>query len=1415
MNENSRKGTAVGSPQTATDPDEGDVVTYSVDTDAYFTVDQKGQLSVSGKGALDHEAEGGDTHMVTVMASDKYDGVAYLDVTVEVADVNEGPTLDEAISDQAVLVGVTTDPCIDTTKHFSDVDEHDQRAGLLVDASIKKRSVATVNIDDNQSVCITGVSAGTSIVTVTATDRDGKSVKDRFEVMVAENKAPTVAAAIGSLTIQEGGRSRDISLYDVFDDGDATAEETLIFEVTVEDEFTATGALVGDDGDQLRVYGDAKGETVVTVTATDQNDQSVDDVISLVVERNDPPMAGLVADIKTRVGLNSEQKARADQDPDEVTLDGAFTDEGDNFIMVAETDNPDIATAAVVQMPDGSSILRVHPHSAGVTTGTVVATDSIDNTATVTFEIQVDPQNDSPEVNEAPADLQVVEVHNSLVIPLENVFSDPDEDVLELKVVNEDETIADVVYRETVNELRVYGNLSGTTMVSITATDNMLYNAMPSVEFTVLANDKPIVDQAVKDQEVIADISSTIDLADVFMDPDGTVDALTLTVSSSDDSIVAVLLDDFTLNVDPRDIGTVTITVTAMDIYGSTATDEFELTSINLPPQVAMPIDDQELVLNHAPDIVGLIDKFMDGNLPENEMLTYTQESSDPEIAELTIDGGELTIDAQSLGTTTVTVTATDKYGDSASSNFDVTVINLEPKLDEPIGDKSVTIAIDAEPVSLEGRFSDGNLADDEMLTYSVTSSDDGIATATLADDMLTLTGISKGAVTITVTATDQYGDSATDTFELTSENLVPMVADPIGDKSVTIAIDAPPVSLEGVFSDGNLADDEMLTYSVTSSDDGIATATLSEGMLTLAGISKGVVTIAVTATDKHGDSATDEFELTAKNDPPSVAMEIEDQELVLNHEPVVIDLLDKFEDPNLSLNEMLVFSSSSSDESIASAMVDGMELTVSAHALGEAIVTVTATDKHGDSVPTDFVVSVINLKPIVANPIDPQSVTIAIDAEPVALEGVFSDGNLAPDETLMYEVVSTDDAIATATLTEDMQMITLAGHSPGEATVTVTATDRHGDSASTDFLVTSINLAPMVVNPIDPQTVTIAFPLDVPLEGVFSDGNLAPDETLMYGVESDDDSVATAMVTDDMLAITLTGHTPGEATVTVTATDRHGDSASTDFLVTSINLAPIVVDPIGPQSVTIAFPEEVSLSGVFSDPNPLPGETLEYSVESANDAIASAMLSGDMLTLTGVLPGKVMIHVTATDMFGDSATDSFELTVVNLAPIVAMEIANQVVTVGTPLTVSVTGVFSDPNARPGDVLTLSTASADASLATVSLAGETLTIDGHNPGTVAITVTATDVFGASVDESFDVKVETMPEAVGTIATVNLQVGGEPHQIDLSQYFIDRDGEPMTYTATVSGTAAVVSISGANSHGIGILERVGQRDGDRH
>ncbi len=215
-----------------------------------------------------------------------------------------------------------------------------------------------------------------------------------------------------------------------------------------------------------------------------------------------------------------------------------------------------------------------------------------------------------------------------------------------------------------------------------------------------------------------------------------------------------------------------------------------------------------------------------------------------------------------------------------------------------------------------------------------------------------------------------------------------------------------------------------------------------------------------------------------------------------------------------------------------------------------------------------------------------------------------------------------------------------------------------------------------------------------------------------------------------------------------------------------------------------------LDLTPYFRDPD---GDALTYTAASSAAAAVSVSVSGAELTVTGVSLGSARVTVSASDPAGHAATQSFEATVSNRTPEPRDSIPDQALHAGEQVTLDLSPYFRDPD---GDPLTYTAASSAAAVASVSVSGTALTVTGVAVGSARVTVSASDPAGQAAAQSFQATVSNRaPEPRDSIPDQALHAG-EQVTLDLSPYFRDPDGDPLTYTAASSAAAvASVSVSG--------------------
>ena len=555
---------------------------------------------------------------------------------------------------------------------------------------------------------------------------------------------------------------------------------------------------------------------------------------------------------------------------------------------------------------------------------------------------------------------------------------------------------------------------------------------------------------------------------------------------------------------------------------------------------------------------------------------TFTAASDNERVATAKIAGEVLTVTPVGPGTANVTVTAKGDEGE-ASQSIKVTVAApTPPPANNPptvrtIPDESLMVG-DTESVTLS-RYADD--PEGGALTYSASSSNDAVATTSVAGAELTITAVAVGTATITVTVSDSTNSVDRD-FDVKVTTAPPVEPPGPSNEPPEQTERIPHVGIDDLRREGTYVidlsdhyfdpdgDGDDLEFSAVSSDPAIADVNVDGPMLTITGVSVGTANVTVTA-DDGTDQRRQTFRVTVGSQAPEVDPSLPTRfTLDLAGDTMPLNLAKYYDDPE---GDDLTYTANSDNTDVATVTDpgDGSMITITAVAEGMATITVTAEDSDNDPVPHAFIVmvgapAVINADPVVTGGFGPMGLQVG-QTKNLNLAMHFSD----PDEgdQLTFEASSDKEMYATEMV--DGSTLTITAVAPGTATITVTAMDSRGGSTTATFMVTVTappppNRSPELTKPIPTVDLTAGGAGMVTLSEYFTDPD---DDELTYVAVSDATAVATVTGPDDNDMITITAVNAGRAWVTVTATDEEGAEASTSFLVVVISApAPAPPDP-------------------------------------------------------------------------------------------------------------------------------------------------------------------------------------------------------------------------------------------------------------
>lgn len=147
--------------------------------------------------------------------------------------------------------------------------------------------------------------------------------------------------------------------------------------------------------------------------------------------------------------------------------------------------------------------------------------------------------------------------------------------------------------------------------------------------------------------------------------------------------------------------------------------------------------------------------------------------------------------------------------------------------------------------------------------------------------------------------------------------------------------------------------------------------------------------------------------------------------------------------------------------------------------------------------------------------------------------------------------------------------------------------------------------------------------------------------DMLTFAATSSDSAVARVSMSGNTVAIMAS--TPGNVTVSVTATDPGGLEGSLSFRVLVPNRPPEIAEAIPGWVVAVGATASLDVSGFFSEPD---GETLTYSATSSDVSVAAVALADSEVTIRAIALGTANVRVAAIDPHGLSTTQTVQVVV-------------------------------------------------------------------------------------------------------------------------------------------------------------------------
>ncbi|EPN8225498.1 tandem-95 repeat protein [Vibrio alginolyticus] len=1153
-------------------------------------------------------------------------------VNVDVTPVNDAPvaTNDNAVTDEDTPV------TIDVLPNDTDVDGDT----LSIQSASVPSDQGTVEIVDGKLV-FTPAENFHGDAEITYTVSDG-ALTDQATVNVtvnAVNDTPVVESSIADQTLAEDFTPYSIDLNTAFSDVDNVDGE-LSFSVSGNSNIQV--AIVNGIA-TFTPTADWNGSETMTFTATDPSGESVSQTVNFTVA----PVADIVADKATVV----------EDTPTIIKVLGNDTFEGDDKVVSLDTNNGP-ANGTVSVNPDGSVTYTPNDNYHGADSFIYIVTSGGVSEST-SVNVDVTPVNDAPVAKD---DTAVTDEDTPVTIDVLPNDTDVDGDKLSIESASVPETQGTV---EIVDGKLVFtpaDNFHGDAEITYTVTDGALTD-QATVNVTVNAvNDTPVVESSIADQTLAEDFTPySIDLNTAFSDVDNVDGDLTFSVSGNSNIQVAIVngIATFTPTADWN--GSETLTFTATDPSGESVSQTVNFT---VAP-VADIESDRATVVEDTPTIIKVLgnDTF----------------EGDDKVVSLDTNNGPAngTVSVNPDGS--VTYTPNDNYHGADSFTYIVTSggvsesttvnVDVTPVNDAPVAKDDTAVTDEDTPVTIDVLPNDTDIDGDKLSIDSASvPSDQG--TVEIVDGKLVFTPAENfhGNAEITYTVTDgALTDQATVNVAVNAVNDTPMVESNIADQALAEDFTPYSIDLNTAFSDVDNVDGD-LSFSVSGNSNiqvaivnGIATFTPTADW-------NGSEALTFTATDPSGESVSQTVNFTVA----PVADIVADNATVVEDTPTIIKVLenDTFE----------------GDDKVVSLDTNNGPANGTVSVNPDGSVTYTPNDNyHGADSFTYIVTSGgvsesttvnVDVTPVNDAPVANDDTAVTDEDTPVTIDVLPNDTDIDGD-TLSIQSASVPETQGTVEIVDGKLVFTPAENFHGDAEITYTVTDGAlTDQAKVAVTVNPVNDAPTIKVDAVESITEDAVSTDTVVATLEVADTDTPEEQLTVSLENNSNGYF-ALVGDEVKltqagvdAVNNDELNLKDLTISASVSDGVNPtvSDSDSLIVNRVNDAPTVDNVISDQVLAEDFTiYTIDLNDAFKDSD----SALNFSVSGNSNVLVSIENGIATISPTADWNGSEALTFTATDLSGESVSQTVNFTVAPVADIVA---DNATVVEDTPTIIKVLG---------------------------------------------------------------------------------------------------------------------------------------------
>ncbi|EPJ7086956.1 Ig-like domain-containing protein [Citrobacter amalonaticus] len=1406
----------------------GDAVTVTVNGKDYTTVvDAAGNWSV-GVPAADISAlnDGTTTIAVTVTNAAGNSGSATHDVTVDTA----APS---------VTVGsVTADDVINAAEQGADLvlsgTTTNVEAGQTVTVMFNGRPY-TATVDNNGEWTLTvppadlaGITDGSARVEVSVSNAAGNSASVTHDYSV-DTTAPVIT--ISTIAADDILNATEAQA-DLVITGTTTAPAGQIVTVTINgNDYTA---LVQANGSWSVTVPAAEAGALtsgdVTATVSDAAGNTGSASHALTVDTTSPVVT--ISTVASDDIINSAEHGQTQ------IISGSASGAAAGDAVTVTVNGKDYTTVvdAAGNWSVGVPAADISGLNDGTTTIAVTVTNAAGNSGSATHDVTVDTAAPSVTVGSVTADDVINAAEQGADLVLSGTTTNVEAGQLVTVTLNGQTYTAQVQangeWTLTVPSADLSGLTDGSARVEASVSNAAGNSASVTHDYSVDTTAPVITISTIAADDILNASEAQADLVITGTTTAPAGQIVTVTINGNDYTALVQANGSWSVTVPAAEAGALTsgnVTATVSDTAGNTGSASHALTVDTTSPVVTISTVAADDIINRAEHGQTQIISGSASGAAAGDAVTVTVNGKNYTTVVDAAGNWSVGVPAADIsglndGTTTIAVTVTNAAGNSGSATHDVTVDTAAPSVTvgSVTADDVINAAEQGADLVLSGTTT--NVEAGQTVTvmfngrpYTATVDNNGEWTLTVPS--ADLAGITDGSARVEVSVSNAAGNSASATHDYSVDTTAPVIT--ISTLAADDILNATEAQADLVITGTTTAPaGQTVTVTINGNDYTALVQANGSWSVTVPAAEAGALTsgsVTATVSDAAGNTGSASHALTVDTTSPVVTISTVASDDIIN---------------SAEHGQTQIISGSASGAAAGDAVtvtVNGKNYTTVVDAAGNWSVGVPAADisalNDGVNTISVTVTNAAGNSGSATHDVEVNTATVTLAVDTIAVDDVINaqeagshliisgtSGQL-PAGTIVTVMLNGQSYTATVqvngTWTATVPAADVAQLGDGQRyTVSVTAQDSAGNSASASSLVSVDTSAPVVtINTISADDVLNAAEQQQPL---VIQGNTSAEPGQVVTITAGGQSWTAVVAADGSWSVTvpaadLAGLNEGALMVTATVSDEAGNESQTTHNVTVDTTAPLItIDTVASDDI-VNTGEQRAGQTISGTTTAEPGQTVTvtfngHSYQATVDASGNWSVFVPATDFNGLVDGNYTITATVNDAAGNAGGTSHNVTLNGDVPTITIN------------TLSTDDIINAAEHGTSLILSGTTTAPAGQTVTITLNGQTYTAVVDSNGQWSCVVGSADVaaladgtaytvhaevsnaIGNSASDDHSINVDlAAPAQIITIVAVQNDTGLSASDFITSDNQIVLDGSLSTTLAT--GETAQISLDG--------------------